>query len=308
MSENATIRPQTSDLRPQTSLIVPTLNAEQYISPLIDSLKNQTIPPDEIIIIDSESDDRTAEIVSGLEGVVLIQIKRKDFNHATTRDKAFRKSTGDYVIFITQDALPADKYFVEKIIHPFALDERIAISTGRQIPREDARPFEKLVRNFNYPSASRVRSSSDIPELGIKTFFTSDCCSAYRRNIYEELGGFSFPVKIAEDLFFAAKAINAGYKIAYVHEAGVIHSHNFTLSQQYKRYFMTGYETEKHKDILCGVSQEKEGLKLVKYVSFGLLKKGRIFEFVRFGFDCIARLLGSRMGRRAYRKESDSSN
>ena len=288
------------------SVIIPTLNAEKYITPLIDSLKKQTIPPDEIIIIDSESDDRTAEIISGIEGVTLIQIKRKDFNHAITRDFAFRKSTGDYVIFITQDAMPANEYFVERIIKPFTLDDGIAISTGRQIPRPDAWPFEKLVRNFNYPSMSRIRSASDIPELGIKTFFTSDCCCAYRRDIYEKLGGFDFPVKTGEDLLFAAKTINAGYKIAYVPEAGVIHSHNLTLSQQYRRYFLAGYEIEKNKDIFCGVSHAKEGVKLVKYVSFELLKQGHIFSFVHFGFDCIARLLGNRMGRRAYRKESKS--
>ena len=197
-------------------------------------------------------------------------------------------------------------YFVENIIKPFTLYDDIAISTGRQIPRPDARPFDKLVRNFNYPSVSRIRSASDIPELGIKAFFTSDCCCAYRRDIYEKLGGFDFPVKIAEDLFFGAKAINAGYKIAYVPEAGVIHSHNLTFLQQYKRYFLTGYELEKHKDILFGVSHAKEGFKLVRYVSTNLLKRGHIFSLVHFGFDCIARLLGNRMGRRAYRKEAAS--
>lgn len=217
---------------------------------------------------------------------------------------ALRKSHGDYVIFITQDAIPSNKHFVERLIYPFTLDDGIAISTGRQIPRKDAAPFEKLVRNFNYPSVSSIRSASDIPELGIKTFFTSDCCCAYRRDIFLKLGGFSFPVKISEDLFFAAKAINSGYKIAYASDAEVIHSHNFTLSQQYKRNFFIGYETEKHKDILCNVSQEKEGMRLVKYVSFELLKHGRIFSFIRFGFDCVARLLGNKFGRRAYREES----
>ena len=218
-----------------------------------------------------------------------------------------RESIGDYVIFITQDALPANEKFIENLIYPFSLDENIAVSTGRQIPRDDAWPFEKLVRNFNYPSQSRIRSAKDIPELGIKTFFTSDCCSAYRRDIFLKLGGFSFPVMTGEDLYFAAKTINSGYKIAYAADAGVIHSHNFTLLQQYRRNFQIGYETEKHKDILCGVSQEKEGFKLVKYVSLELLKKGKILSFMRFGFDCVARLLGNRMGKRAWKKESAAS-
>lgn len=207
-------------------------------------------------------------------------------------------------MFITQDAIPADKFLVERIIEPFALDEAIAISTGRHIPRPDAWPFEKLIRNFNYPSEGRVRSVADIPKLGIKTFFTSDCCCAYRRDIYCKLGGFNFPVKTAEDFLFAAKAINSGYKIAYVPQASIIHSHNFTLSQQYRRNFLTGYELEKHKDILAGVSQEKEGLRLVKHVSFELLKRGRLLSLIHFGLDCVARLLGNKMGKRAWRKEA----
>lgn len=285
------------------SVIVPTLNAENLITQLVDSLKKQTITPNEIIIVDSESDDKTTEIASVLEGVTLISIKRKDFNHATTRDMALRKSTGDYVIFITQDAMPADEYFVEKLLQPFSLDDTIAVSTGRQIPRYDAWPFEKLVREFNYPAVSQIRSSADIPRLGIKTFFMSDCCSAYKRDIFVKLGGFSFPVKTAEDLFFAARVINSGYKIAYVHEAGVIHSHNLTLRQQYTRNFILAYEMEKHKDILRDVPVDSEGINLVMHVSRELLKYGRVIWFVRFGLDCVARFLGNRMGKRAYREE-----
>lgn len=238
----------------KTSIIIPTLNAEKYIASLVKALETQTVKPDEIIIVDSESDDRTAEIISGLEGITFIPIKRKDFNHAKTRDMAFRKSTGDYVIFITQDAIPADKYFVERIIQPFSIDDKIAVSSGRQVPRENARPYEKLIRHFNYPPQGKIFSAQDIPEMGIKAFFTSDCCCAYRRDIFLELGGFVFSVRTAEDIIFSAKVINSGYKISYTAGAMVIHSHNLTLLQEYKRNFLTGYELEKHKDIFCGVS------------------------------------------------------
>lgn len=288
----------------KTSIIIPTLNAEKEIASLVNMLKIQTVKPDEIIIVDSESDDNTPEIVAYIEGVTLIQIKRRDFNHALTRDKALRMSKGDYVVFMTQDAMPAGKNLIESLTAPFSLDEKIAVSTARQIPRPDAWPFEKLVRSFNYPPESRIRSAADIPELGIKTFSASDCCCAYRRDIFLELGGFSFPVKTDEDLLFAAKVINSGYKISYTAGAEVLHSHNLTLAQQYRRNFIIGYELEKHNDILAGVSQKKEGFKLVKYVAFELLKRGRVLSFIHFGLDCVARLLGNKMGKRAWRKEA----
>jgi len=287
------------------SLIIPTLDAEKLICPLIDSIKDQTVIPDEIIIVDSESEDNTVDLLSKYPDVKLIQIKRSDFDHGKTRDMALRSSIGEYVVFMTQDAVPNNKYFIEKLLSPFFKDDGVALSTGRQLPKPDASRMEQLVRTFNYPSQSRVRSKDDIPEMGIKTYFASDVCSAYRRDIYERLGGFDYPIKTNEDMFYAAKVINAGYKIAYCADAEVLHSHNFTLKEQYKRNYIQGYEIERHRDILGSASQESEGMKLVKYVSKELLKKGRVFSFIHFGFDCCARLLGSKKGRKDYLRGMD---
>ena len=299
ISQNAERRTQNAERR---TIIIPTDNAKK-IYHTIDLLHQQTLLPDEIVVIEDTDDEGKPEITEKYPDVKYIRTKRKEFDHGRTRDTALRSSIGDYIIFITSDAIPSDSHFIENITAPFSTDEKIAVSAGRQIPRPDAWPFERLVRTFNYPSVSRVRSASDIPELGVKTFFTSDCCCAYRRDIYEELGGFDFPIKTAEDFLFAARAVNAGYKIAYTADAGVIHSHNLTLAQQYRRNFLTGYESEKHKEYFCGVSQEKEGMRLVKYVSFELLKRGRLLSFIRFGFDCVARFLGNKMGKRAFRNE-----
>lgn len=279
------------------SVIIPTLNAESYIKKLIEALISQSLKPNEIIIVDSESEDRTVEIAKSFQIVKVIKIERSDFDHGGTRDMALRVSIGDYVIFLTQDALPADDVLIENLLKPFFQDNLIASVTGRQLPRPDATPMEKLVRAYNYPDRSNVRSVADIPRLGIKTFFSSDACAAYRRHLYEELGGFDHPIRTTEDILFAAKAISSGYHIAYAADAKVIHSHNFTLKEQYKRNYLQGYEIERHRDLLDVDSLNSEGLHLVKYVSINLLKKGRIVSFVHFFFDCCARLLGNRRGR-----------
>ena len=284
------------------SLIIPTLNAEKDICPLIDSLKKQTIVPDEIIIVDSESEDATVETVRKYPEVRLIRIKRKEFDHGRTRDMALRKSGGDYVIFMTQDALPKNRYMIEKLLEPFFRDGKVALSTGRQLPKYDATRMEQLVRRYNYPETSRIRSKDDIAEMGIKAFFASDVCAAYRRDIYEKLGGFDYPIKTNEDMFYAAKVIHSGYKIAYCADAEVLHSHNLSLKEQYQRNYIQGYEIEKHKSVLGSGSQEAEGMKMVKYVSKELLKKGRVISFVHFGFDCCARLMGSKAGKKSANK------
>lgn len=279
------------------SVIIPTLNAAAEIEELLKKLATQTVKAEEIIVIDSSSDDDTASLASAYSNVRVIEIPRESFDHGGTRDMAIRQAKGDFVVLLTQDTVPANDSLVESLLKPFA-DEQVAGVTGRQLPKADAREYEKLVRSFNYPAESNVRSSEDIDRLGIKTFFFSDACSAYRKNVYLKLGGFEKNLLTDEDLFFAARMIKAGYKLAYAADAEVYHSHNLSLREQYKRNYIQGIEFRNHEALLSGVSLEGEGKKMVKYVSSNLLKRGKIGSFAAFGFDCVARYLGSRAGRK----------
>ncbi len=284
------------------SVIIPTLNAEKELPGLLSAIKSQKPSPYEIIVIDSGSEDKTKEICRSFNTVRLIEIQRSEFDHGRTRDFGLRSSHGDVVVFLTQDALPIGEEFLLNLVSPLS-DGLVAVSTGRQIPKENASKMEKLVRTFNYPEESHVRSKEDLQNMGIKTFFSSDVCAAYNREIYLSLGGFEYPVLTNEDMFYAAKAINSGYKIAYAANAQVFHSHDYSLREQYIRNYAQGYEIERHRELLGEVSKESEGVKLVKFVSSKLLSHGLFLSFIRFGLDCVARYLGSAMGRRAYIKE-----
>ena len=285
------------------SVIIPTLNAANELPKLLEMLNKQTVRADEIIVVDSASEDDTVNICKSNGSVKLIEIERKDFDHGKTRDMALRESKGDIVIFLTHDALPANELFLDNLIKPIINDNTIALSAGRQLPKPDATYMERLVREFNYPEHSRVRSKDDLAELGIKTFYCSDVCCAYNKAIYLELGGFDYPLKTNEDMFYAAKVIHAGYRISYTADALVYHSHNFTLKEQYIRNYIQGYEIEKRKAFLNAGSYQSEGMKLVRFVTVGLLKKGHILSFFRFFFDCCARKLGHSAGIKAYHKE-----
>lgn len=152
------------------SVVIPTLNAEPEIEDLLALLEAQTFAPREIIVIDSSSDDHTVEIAKAHPLVRVIEIQRKDFDHGGTRNLGFNESVGDFVLFMTQDAVPVDEFLLEKLLRPFE-DGDVAIVSARQLPKEDARPFERLVREFNYPDESNKRSEKDIKRLGIKAFF-----------------------------------------------------------------------------------------------------------------------------------------
>ena len=96
-----------------------------------------------------------------------------------------------------------------------------------QLPDKDCDIIERYTRSFNYPEEQR-KTKADLDRLGIKTFFCSNVCTMYRRSIYEKLGGFRKAHHFNEDMIFAGKLIQEGYAIAYVAEARVVHSHNYT--------------------------------------------------------------------------------
>ena len=283
------------------TVIVPTRNAERDLPPLLAALSSQTLPH-EVLIVDSSSEDATPSLCRQHPEVELLSIPKESFNHGGTRDLALRHTDADVIVFLTQDAVPADGRFLEELTRPLR-EGAASLAYARQLPKADASPWEALTKRFNYPEHSSLRSSSDLPRLGIKTFFFSDSAAAYRRDTYLSLGGFETDVKTNEDMFFAAKAVAAGERIAYVAEACVLHSHNFSLKQQYRRYYIESYEIARHRALLAGVPAVSEGKKLFRFVAKGLLKKGRVLSFFRFGLDCAARLLGYRAGERAWERE-----
>lgn len=287
---------------PSISVIIPTLNAEGEIGALLDLIESQSIKPQEILVVDSSSEDGTAAEVAAHPAVEFLRIDRKEFNHGSTRDMALRQTTGDFVCFFTQDAVPASEYYLERIVAPMLTDANIALVSGRQLPKADARRFEQLVRGFNYPAEPSVRGKADLPKYGIKTFFASDTCSCYRREAYLACGGFDH-VNTNEDMLMAARFVAAGLKVAYEPTAEVYHSHNFTPKEQYARNRAVGRFLEEHGEDLMHASEIGEGGKLVKSITTQLLREGRIGEFFAFGVDCAARLLGNRKGRSEARRD-----
>ena len=283
------------------SLIIPTLNAEGEIGALIEALLGQSRVPNEILVVDSSSDDGTVGIASSYREVSVEGIDRRDFDHGLTRDRALRRSSGDIACFMTQDAVPANDAFIENLVAPILSDPSVAVSSGRQLPKADARRFEQLVRAFNYTDESNVRSRDDVPRLGIKAYFATDVCAAYRRSAYLELGGFG-STDMSEDMLMAAKAVKAGWKVAYAADAEVYHSHNLTPRQQYERNFAIGRFLERNADLLSCASEVGEGGRLARDVATALVKEANIPELLAFAVDCAARFAGNRAGRKDVRK------
>jgi len=275
------------------SVIIPTRNAEDYIHRLLTSLRGQSIPS-EIIVIDSSSPDTTVKIADSF-GVKTKIIVKGNFDHGGTRNLAVTHAEGNIIVFLTQDAMPDDKYFLENLIKPLENPE-IAAAYGRQVPEADARPSEKFARFFNYPEVPLIKGRDDISELGIKTFFFSNVCSAIRKKEFEELGGFTEKIIMNEDMLLASKLILNGYKIAYVPEAKVIHSHNYSWIQQFKRYFDIGVFFKKNSSALEHVKAYNVGTEFLKEELRYLLKNRSYRGFAYVTGETIAKYFGYKLG------------
>ena len=137
-------------------------------------------------------------------------------------------------------------------------------------------PVEAYTRIFNYPKESRIKSKEDLPKLGIKTFFCSNVCAAYRKSEYNALGGFPLHTIFNEDMIFAGKALlQDDYAVAYAAGARVIHSHNYNCRQQFKRNFDLAVSQADHPELFGCVRSESEGIRLVKSTAHFLIRRGK---------------------------------
>ena len=234
--------------RTGVSIIIPTRNGASRLKQLFPVLQNQTVPPDEILIIDSASSDDTLDIARDF-GAGIISIPLNEFDHGGTRTMAARQAAGDILVFMTQDAVPADSRALEHLVR--ALDDpRVAAAYGRQLPNEEATVFAEHLRLFNYPKHSHVRCWDDRIEYGFKTTFISNSFAAYRRQPLEEQGFFPDKLLFGEDACTLAKLLEHGFCVAYVCEARVYHSHNYSVAQDFKRYFDIGVFHADRRDLV----------------------------------------------------------
>lgn len=174
---------------------------------------------------------------------------------------------------------------------------------GRQLATEESSYDERYARQFNYPAQSFVKTQRDIGRLGIKTYFESNVCCMYRRDIFDRLGGFIDHTIFNEDMIYCGKLLQAGYASAYEASAEVYHAHHYSGCQQFHRNFDLGVSQADHPEIFGGLRSEGEGVKLVLGNAKDLLRHGRLLTLPNLIWKSGCKYLGFRMGRN-YRKLS----
>jgi rhamnosyltransferase len=221
-----------------TIVIIPTRNDKKSLERILDSLEC-SISIFDTLIIDSDSSDGSLE-VARLRIKNVFSIHGDEFNHGGTRQiMVDRNPDYCFYVFLTQDAILANQDSIDKIVKPFH-DPLVGAVCGRQIPHNDASHLASHARIFNYPEESQVNSLEDSHRLGLKTAFLSNSFAAYRATALKDAGGFPDHVIFGEDMYVAARMLQKGWKIAYAADAKCLHSHNYTLVEEFRRYFDNG--------------------------------------------------------------------
>lgn len=255
-------------------VIIPTYRPGKEFRLLLERLKQQSVPVRRVVIINTEKKFWDSRWEQEFPFTEVHHIKKEEFDHGGTRRKAAELTDAEIMVFMTQDALPADRDLIRNLTAPLKEPETAA-AYARQLPNASCSLVERYTRSFNYPDKSSVKSREDLPVYGIKTFFCSNVCAAYRKDVYESLGGFTGHTIFNEDMIYASAVIQHGYRIAYAADAKVIHSHNYTCMQQFRRNFDLGVSQAEYPEVFQTASSESEGIRLVKKTFRYLCMNGR---------------------------------
>lgn len=283
-------------------ILIPVYKPDVKFILLMERLVKQTYPIHEIHIINTKSKQDIRKMLPEDERIRLTEIEPEDFDHGGTRAMGADQSRADLMMYMTQDAVPVNEHLVEHLVKAFE-NPKVGAAYARQLPASDCRTIERYTRVFNYPKESRIKSEADVKKLGIKTYFCSNVCAVYRRSLYESLDGFETKTIFNEDMILAGRMVQSGWSVAYVAEAEVIHSHNYSGIQQFRRNFDLAVSQEDHPEIFDDIKSETEGVRLVKKTAAHLLKIRRPWLIAVLFYQSGMKYLGYRMGRR-YKKLS----
>jgi len=227
---------------PAISIVVPTLNGSATLPALLDGISRQRVDrPFEVVAVDSGSTDGSLELLRAA-GVRLISVPPRTFNHGLTRNLGIEASTGELIVLIVQDAVPASDTWLAELIRPFAADSCLAGTFARQLARPDAGPLtreylRRWMASSNRPRTVALGSRAEldamppIDRLDRCTF--DNVCSCIRRSIWRQHPFRETP--IGEDVEWARDVLLAGYRLAYVPAAAVVHSHERPASYEFDR-------------------------------------------------------------------------
>ena len=207
------------------SIVIRAYNEEKHISRLLEGIRQQTVKDAEIIVVDSGSTDATVSIAESF-GARVVHIAAEEFTFGRSLNFGVREATRELVVIASAHVYPVYPDWLESLLAPFAVDERVALTYGKQRGPDSAKFSEQQIFHQWYPDASQPRQ---------QTAFCNNANAAIRKSLWAK-NNYDESLTGLEDLAWAKWAKEQGHEIAYVAEAEVMHIHNETPRGVFNRY------------------------------------------------------------------------
>lgn len=210
--------------QPRCSIIIRSYNEEKHIARLLEGIARQTVQDAEVILVDSGSTDRTVEIAQGYP-IRLVHIAPEEFTFGRSLNRGIQAASGEILVFASAHVYPVYPDWLEKLLAPFA-DPAIALVYGKQRGGETTKYSEEQIFASWFPDNTQPYQD---------TAFCNNANAAVRRALALQ-HPYNETLPGLEDLDWATRITQAGYKIHYAPEAVIVHVHNETPRGVYNRY------------------------------------------------------------------------
>lgn len=281
-------------------IVCPIYKGYKYLEPLFNSFLNQKNVNIKNVVfsITNSYDDEMNLILKFVEknNIKFFIVEKEKFSHSLTRENAIKNyCTSKIVVMISQDIRLTNDLVFYNLVRDIA-SKSASYTYARQISSKKG--IETYIREKNYPLNSYYVTKNDIAKMQLMAFFASDACSAYDRDVFIKVNGYcGYDVMMNEDQLYSYIILNNGYTKKYCADSVVIHSHDYTLKQLYKRYYQAGVFYKNIK-IFDNYKSTDSGLKLAFYVLKKAIINFNIPVLIRWLPDMSARYLGMKKGKK----------
>lgn len=225
------------------SVVIPVRNEVAKIGQCLESILSQSIPVDEIIIVDSGSTDGTLGVIAGFPRTRVIGIEPQSFSHGYARNVGVRAAQADWVALTVGDAYAADDLWLQRLFDGILDDAVVGVCGSQIVPkRPDTNPVEwhnplsvSGIRRFQYSSPQEFDALS--PAEKKEACSWDDVTALYRRDVLLDLP--FEPVMYGEDAIWAKAALRKGHALSYNPTARVNHYHNESAEFTFRRTIVT---------------------------------------------------------------------
>ena len=225
------------------SVVIPVKDGGHDLVRCLDGIERQETDEEvEVVVVDSGSSDRSAE-VARRRGASVHEIPAAEFGHGRTRNVGAELARGDLLVFTSQDAVAADARWLATLAAAARSLPDAAGAYGRQLPHPDARPPERFFLDFLYGPEPRVQRLSAGEELTFERTLFSNVNAAIPREVLQRFP-FRDDLTMSEDQEWSRRVLREGFTLVYEPRAAVNHSHAYTVRTAFRRFFDSGVSAE----------------------------------------------------------------